>query len=159
MSAATNNLKTYTGGCHCGAIRYSVALDLSGPNPEATKCNCSICLKTNRMGVKVTDPGKNFKLLAPASLDDMSDYCFNTKSTHHRFCNNCGVHCFLHGRFVLEDQEISYFGLNAVTLDPDQEGLDFRSFNVKYWDGKNWDGKPENLTTGTADKPYPGGTY
>jgi len=30
---------TYTGGCHCGAVRYRVTAKLE----SAITCNCSIC--------------------------------------------------------------------------------------------------------------------
>lgn len=154
MSTPSGNLKTYTGGCHCRAIRYSVALDLSAEHPSATKCNCSICLKTNRIGLAVDDPERDFKLLSPASVDEVAEYRFNTGNTHHRFCSRCGIHCFVHGSYVLEGSEVRHFSINAVTLDPDQEGLDLRGFKIGYWDGKE-----ENWNAGLADKPYPGGTY
>jgi hypothetical protein len=33
--------KVYTGGCHCGRVRYEAATDLS----QAIACNCSICAR------------------------------------------------------------------------------------------------------------------
>ena len=33
--------KTYTGGCHCGEVRFEVTADLS----KVVTCNCSICQK------------------------------------------------------------------------------------------------------------------
>ena len=33
--------KTYTGGCHCGRVRYEVTTDLA----TVMECNCSHCSK------------------------------------------------------------------------------------------------------------------
>ena len=33
--------KTYTGGCHCGKVRYEATTDLG----QVLSCNCSICTK------------------------------------------------------------------------------------------------------------------
>ena len=149
LSSEPGSLKTYTGGCHCGAVRYAVSVDLS--QTRASKCNCSICLKTNRMSLEVKP--EDFKLISPATLDAVPDYQYGSKSQHHHFCDKCGIHCFLHGSFVFEGQESKNFSINAVTLDPDQ-GFDLREFKVVYWDGKT-----QNWAAGPSEKPYPGGYY
>jgi hypothetical protein len=41
--------KTYTGGCHCGEVRFEVNADLSG----VIACNCSICQKSGVLWVFV----------------------------------------------------------------------------------------------------------
>jgi hypothetical protein len=140
---------TYTGGCHCGFIRYSIDIDLT--EPKASKCNCSICLKTNRLSLTIQP--EQLKLISPASIDDIPEYKFGTMSQHHYFCKNCGIHCIAKGSYVWEGKEVHNMSINAVTLDPDQ-GVDLRAFKVEYWDGKG-----ENWTAGVAEKPYPGGCY
>ena len=49
--------KTWTGGCHCGAVRYEVAANLEG----IYTCNCSICSKSGTMLHFV--PAASFRLL------------------------------------------------------------------------------------------------
>ena len=79
----------FTGGCHCGAVRYEVDASLDG----AIACNCSICQK--RGMVLVFTPRSNFKLLSGGDI--MSDYRFNTHKIAHMFCKTCGVQSFARG--------------------------------------------------------------
>lgn len=144
-----STIKPLTGGCHCGAIRYSVDLDLA--NLSAQKCNCSICHKTNRLPIPVDR--KNFKLTNPSSMDQVPQYQFGPKRQHSHFCTTCGVHCFSYGSYEFQGQTINNFSINAVTLDPDQ-GVDLRAIKVGHWDGK-----ADNWAAGIAEKPYPGGYY
>ncbi|KAK5653047.1 hypothetical protein OQA88_9333 [Cercophora sp. LCS_1] len=142
-----SSTKTLAGGCHCGAIRYTAELDIS--NLHAQKCNCSICLKTNRMGLSV-DPSK-FKVTTHKSIEEVPEYQFGPKRQHYHFCTTCGVHCFGYGSYEFQGQTFNNFSINAVTLDPDQ-GFDLRDVKVAYWDGKG-----EDWAAGMAEKPAPGG--
>jgi hypothetical protein len=150
--APTDATKTYTGGCHCGFLRYSAKLDLT--EPRATKCNCSICLKLNTVSLKVAPPSQ-FTLQSPSSADDslLGNYTHGGKSIRYHFCKTCGVSCFSEGKYTFDGKEVEVLGINAVTLDPDQ-GIDLREFKVQYWDGKG-----NNWAAGLKDVPYPGGCY
>jgi hypothetical protein len=83
-------IKTYSGGCHCGAVRYEADLDLV----EGTvKCNCSICSKS-RTWLAAVAPGK-FRLLKGA--ESLSEYQFGPKRIRHMFCKTCGIKSFARG--------------------------------------------------------------
>ena len=81
--------KTYTGGCHCGEVRFEVTADLS----SVVSCNCSICQK--RGALWVSSPRKALRWRA--GLEDLKDYQFGKKSFHHLFCPQCGVGAFSRG--------------------------------------------------------------
>src|SRR5207302_8713487 len=68
----------FTGGCHCGAVRYRVEIDLSKP---VTQCNCSICGRTGTLLSFV--PASAFTL--EKGEDSLTDYQFNRKRIHHVF--------------------------------------------------------------------------
>jgi hypothetical protein len=81
--------KTYTGGCHCGAVRYEVHMALD----SAVTCNCTICQKT---GTALTfAPASQFKLVSGEAV--LTDYLFGRKSIHHLFCKTCGIRSFARG--------------------------------------------------------------
>ncbi|KAE9371932.1 hypothetical protein N431DRAFT_426495 [Stipitochalara longipes BDJ] len=148
---ATAN-KTYTGGCHCGFIRYSLNLDLT--DTVGGKCNCSSCLSRGLLILDVLPPS-SFKLKSPSSLNDSQLGKYSPKgeggSFFFYFCKNCGVNVFYQARNTSDKGEPEWLRINALSLDPDQ-GLDFTKFKMEYWDGKN-----NNWKAGPSDVPYPGG--
>ena len=74
--------KNYTGGCHCGQVRFDVTTDLS----IVTQCNCSICQKRGALWTFVTS--ENFALRA--GDDDLRDYQFGKRTIHHYSVRNAG---------------------------------------------------------------------
>src|ERR1700692_2547997 len=81
--------RTYTGGCHCGMVRFECTTDMA----MVTACNCSICTKK----------GLHFTFLAPKSFqlragdDNLREYLFNKHAIRHQLCNDCGVDVFARG--------------------------------------------------------------
>jgi hypothetical protein len=82
--------RTYSGGCHCGSVRYEVEADLG----QVMACNCSICRKRGALLTFV--PADKFRL--GGGEDVLTDYQFNKKVIRHLFCATCGVGSFARGR-------------------------------------------------------------
>src|SRR4051794_35305979 len=85
-----SELQTYSGGCHCGKVRYDVKLDLGAP---VIACNCSMCGRVGSLLSFV--PESQFTLKSGA--DTLTDYQFNKHRIHHVFCKVCGIKSFARG--------------------------------------------------------------
>ncbi len=79
----------YSGGCHCGMVRYEVETDLE----KVLECDCSHCRQKGLL-LNFVDKDK-FTLLSGA--DALTDYRFNKQSIRHLFCKICGVQSFAEG--------------------------------------------------------------
>lgn len=119
--------KSYLGGCHCGAVRYEVDLDL---NVGTFKCNCSICTKVRNWVAMVAPDG--FRLLAGEQA--LSDYQFGVKKLHHLFCRHCGVHSFGWG----EAAELGgkFYAVHVNCLET-VESAELLAAPVTFIDGRN----------------------
>ncbi len=111
--------QTYTGHCHCGAVQYRVQADID----EVMECNCSIC---SAAGWRLSFiPAARFELLS--GQDQLQDYQFGPKHTHHPFCAVCGVRSFSHG----DSEHGPVYAVNTRCLD----GFDSSQVRVNQFDG------------------------
>lgn len=114
--------KTYTGGCHCGNVRFEVTAALE----QAMACNCSICSKKGYLLTFV--PESAFKLLKGG--DQVTDYQFNKKHIHHLFCRTCGIQSYGNGK---GKDGATMVAVNVRCLDD----LDVNGLKIQNFDGKS----------------------
>jgi hypothetical protein len=114
---------THHGSCHCGAVQFTVELDLAQP---AVVCNCSICGRTGTMLLFV--PASQFRL--EKGEEQLTDYQFNRHVIHHLFCKTCGVKSFARGKDSKGGETIA---VNVRALD----GVDVFTQPTKSFDGKS----------------------
>lgn len=72
--------------CHCGAVRFSVAL--SDGLATARRCDCSFCTMRGAVAVSAPLSGITFH----SGEDNLSLYQFNTGTAKHYFCKTCGIY-------------------------------------------------------------------
>ncbi|KAI5809823.1 putative S-glutathione synthase [Peziza echinospora] len=138
--------KLYHGSCHCGSLKYTLQLPVDLSNLKHSKCNCTLCHKTNFHAARIPD----IKTFAEDPSNDPSargDYTFDRKSMHHIFCKNCGVRTWAYG-FVPEIGG-DHVVVNMFTID----GADLSGLPCKtYYDGRS--GKWTVTETPTAPGGY-----
>lgn len=118
----------YTGGCHCGAVRFAVVPE----SDVALACNCSMCAKFAFLHVIV--PRDRFTLLR--GEEALTTYTFNTGVAKHTFCSKCGVKSFYTPR-----SHPTGFSVNLRCLDGDV----MDQFTIEAFDGQNWESNVESI--------------
>jgi hypothetical protein len=76
-------MKTYSGSCHCGRVRFEVELELD----HVRACDCSICHKRGGLMHRVEEG--RLRLLTP--LEDLALYRWHTRTAKDYFCPTCGI--------------------------------------------------------------------
>ena len=112
----------HEGGCHCGAVRFRVAVETYA----AIDCNCSMCRKKGILHLIV--PRERFTLVAGG--DQLTTYRFNTGVAQHTFCRVCGIH-----PFYVPRSHPDAIDVNIRCLDGDVASR----FTVTPFDGANWE--------------------
>jgi hypothetical protein len=116
-------MKTHTGGCHCGKVRYEVKADLD----KVISCNCSNCGKRGLL-LKFVPEGQ-FKVTS--GEESLKDYRFNKKQIAHMVCTDCGVEAF--GRGTAPDGAKTV-AVNIRCIDD----IDVDSVPAEKFDGKSY---------------------
>ena len=116
-------LVTYTGGCHCGAVRFEVD---APAHIEVMDCNCSICTKTGYLHLAVKR--ERFRLLSDEGA--LTTYTFNTGTAKHLFCSRCGIKSFYVPRSHPDGYSVNVRCIESPAI----EGMT----TVKI-DGRNWE--------------------
>lgn len=112
----------YTGGCHCGNVRFEVEAELK----DISDCNCSICAKKGFLHL-IVNPDK-FKLLC--GEQELTTYQFHTGTARHTFCKKCGIHSFYIPRSHPDKIDV-----NVRCLD----NVDPGKLTIRKFDGQNWE--------------------
>lgn len=111
------------GGCHCGAVRFSV--EFAAP-PELLDCNCSVCAKTGFLHLIAT--AEQFSLLRGADM--VSEYRFGSGTARHLFCKVCGIKSFYVPRSHPDGFSVNWRAL---------EGVEAVTPVIRPYDGRNWE--------------------
>lgn len=133
-------MKTHHGSCVCGAIRFSIDLDLAA---GTTRCNCSFCKKARFW--MAFGKSETFQLLAGA--DQLADFQRTpAKRTepflHFYFCRTCGVRAFTQSAGALPG--LGHFhAINIACLD-DVTEAELDALPVRAADGAHddWNATP-----------------
>ena len=112
----------YSGGCHCGAVRFEVE---APERVTCQDCSCSICTMTGFLHLIV--PRSKFRLLAGEG--NLTTYRFNSGVAEHKFCSTCGIKSFYIPRSNPDGYDV-----NVRCLEPQPKEI-----VVEPFDGRDWE--------------------
>ena len=125
---STHGVHHFTGGCHCGRVRFRV----QATKLEALDCNCSICSKKGFVHLIVSKDA--FELISGA--EEMVTYAFNTGVAKHTFCRTCVIHAFYTPRSHPDGVDVNVRCLDDNAL---------LRFTVTPFDGAAWEANIDKI--------------
>ena len=124
-------LVTHAGGCHCGAVRWTVR---APAHVTSVVCDCSLC-RVRGNGFLIV-PEAAFALTAGA--DHLTEYRFNTRTARHLFCRACGVTSFYRPRSNPDGVSVLVAAIDPGTL----AGITTSHFHGQEWEASAAAGVP-----------------
>lgn len=129
--------RRYRGGCHCGAVRFTV----TAADPLVVdECNCSICRPSAFLHLIVARDA--FSL--DQGQEALVEYRFGTGVARHLFCGECGVKSFYIPRSHPDGVSV-----NARCLDD----IDLSALDIRPFDGRNWEASVAALRQRVPETP------
>lgn len=131
--------KHYSGGCHCGAVRYEVDLDL---DKGTMRCNCSLCAKSRAWFAFA--PAAKFRLVSGEGKEILYRWTPPKRPqpnlTYH-ICSTCGVRTHAEGMDPKGNATVAVQVATLEGADPD-----VLAKNIRYVDGRHdrFDKTPEH---------------
>ena len=101
----------YSGGCHCGRVRFDVEMEFE----KAFTCSCAVCQKMGTLLVYVNAE----KLTLHAGETALTEYSVGKgkKLIHHYFCKVCGISPWAKGT-ALNGQDMRAINIRCLdTID------------------------------------------
>jgi hypothetical protein len=131
MEIAPMTLKTYSGSCHCGAVRFEAAVDLA---EGTTKCNCSSCAKARSWLVFARSD--RFRLTS--GIESQADYQWTPPgrtgpTVQFHFCKICGIRTPARGE--LEAMGGAFYAVQVPLLE-DVDSDELAAAPIRYVDGR-----------------------
>ncbi len=118
----------YTGGCHCGKVRFEVDAPES---VEIEDCNCSICAMSGHLHLIV--PRSKFRVTE--GEEGLTLYQFNSRQAQHYHCSVCGIKPFYVARSNPDGIDVN---LRCLDRRP-------RTVTIVPFDGQNWEANAAKL--------------
>ena len=125
-------LKTHSGSCHCGAVRFEAEIDIA---QGTVKCNCSGCVKARSWLTLV--PASRYRLTAGA--ESQGNYQWTPAgrpgpTVEYHFCKNCGIRT--PGRGEMEAMGGAFYAVQVPLLD-DVDPDELAAAPMRYVDGRH----------------------
>jgi hypothetical protein len=116
-------MRTYSGSCHCGAVRFRFE---SEPITKGCRCNCSIC---RRRGAVMSDVYVMPESVTIEGGEHLVIYRWGDHVMNHGFCKTCGIHPFAE---VTETPQRYRINLGCV------DDIDTFALEIRLVDGRSF---------------------
>jgi hypothetical protein len=125
-------MKTFSGSCHCGAVRFEADLDFA----EGTfNCSCTSCTKARSW--LVLTPAARFRLVEGEARQATYQWTPPGRaqpSLEFHFCKTCGIRT--PGRGELEAMGGAFYTVQVSLLD-DLDREELAAAPIRYVDGRH----------------------